>query len=269
MTALLEVAKLRVAYGGVIALKNVDFEVPEGSLVGLIGPNGAGKTTLIDALTGFVSCSGSVLFDGQQLHGEAPHRRSRSGMVRTFQSLELFEDLTVAENLLVAAERAPWWSFARDAVGLSRAVGDEVHKELTRVGLADVGGRLPRELSHGQRKLVGVARALISSPRILLLDEPAAGLDTDESVVLGQRLRSLVDGGTTMLLVDHDMGLVLTVCDYIYVLEFGQLIAQGTPEEIRKDERVIAAYLGQQAARTVVAEAAITAATDPAQGNPS
>ncbi len=227
MSALLEVRDLSVRFGGVRAVDGVDLDVDAGALVGLIGPNGAGKTTLIDALTGFVPARGEVRFDGRDLSGLAPHRRARAGLVRTWQSLELFDDLTVEENLSVAADDA-------DAVAEALAVVD----------LAEVAGRLPTELSQGQRKLVGVARALAAGPSLICLDEPAAGLDSTESVALGERLRAIVDGGTAILLVDHDMGLVLSVSDHVAVLEFGQVIAEGSPAEVRADERVVAAYLG-------------------------
>jgi branched-chain amino acid transport system ATP-binding protein len=230
VSARLEVRDLSVRFGGVRAVDGVDLDVGAGLLVGLIGPNGAGKTTLIDALTGFVPAKGQVRFDGRDLAGLAPHRRARAGLVRTWQSLELFDDLTVAENLSVATADA-----------------DAVAHALATVELDDVADRLPTELSQGQRKLVGVARALAARPSVLCLDEPAAGLDSEESLELGRRLRSIVDTGTSILLVDHDMGLVLGVSDDVYVLEFGQVIAQGPPAAIRADERVVAAYLGAPA----------------------
>jgi branched-chain amino acid transport system ATP-binding protein len=253
--ALLDVRGLRVVYGGVVAVNNVDVRVTEGHVQGLIGPNGAGKTSMIDALTGYHRpAAGSVLFGGADITRTRAHRRARMGLVRTFQSVELFDDLTVDENLLVASERAgvgqalreifmPARDFDRSAVDWATSVCD----------LGGVIDRYPHEISHGQRKLVGVARALAQRPRLVLLDEPAAGLDTDESIELGQRLRSLPDQhGVSVLLVDHDMGLVLSVCDRLMVLDFGSRIAEGTPAEIRQDPRVLAAYLGSQGAPEVV-----------------
>jgi branched-chain amino acid transport system ATP-binding protein len=246
MTPLLSVNALRVAYGGVVAVNDVDLTVDAGSVVGLIGPNGAGKTSMIDALTGYhVPASGTVVFDGDDITRLRAHLRARRGLVRTFQSVELFDDLTVHENLLVASERLGVLSalsslFART----SKDPRDDVEWALDICGLADVRDRLPTELSHGRRKLVGVARALAQRPRLVLLDEPAAGLDTDESLELGRHLRALPEAGVTVLLVDHDMGLVLSVCDQIVVLDFGSVIARGTPEQIRHDEAVVAAYLG-------------------------
>lgn len=249
--SLLKTYDMTVRYGGLAANADVSIEVPAGKLVGLIGPNGAGKTTFIDAITGFTAISsGRVEFDGKDLAGMTPDRRAHLGLVRTFQSLELFEDLTVRENLLVASERPTWWSFLLDLVRPPRtspALEARVTGALEALGLEGIADRLPMDLSHGQRKLVGVARALAAAPKLLLLDEPAAGLDTVESQLLGQHMRGFLDGGTTIFLIDHDMGLVLNVCDYIYVLDFGRIIAEGTAAEIRKDPAVIQAYLGQSA----------------------
>jgi branched-chain amino acid transport system ATP-binding protein len=248
--SLLEVANLTVRYGGLNAVDGVSLTVEPGHVVGLIGPNGAGKTTFVDALTGFVpAAEGTISYDGRRIDRSPPHDRARRGVVRTFQSIELFEDLTVRENVLAAAERKQWWSLFADAVVPNRgAASADVDWALDLLDLGDSADRLPSALSHGQQKLVGVARALASRPKLLLLDEPAAGLDTAESQALGARLRDVLEHGITVLLVDHDMGLVLTVCDTLWVLDYGRVIANGTPEEIRRNQDVIAAYLGDQAA---------------------
>jgi branched-chain amino acid transport system ATP-binding protein len=243
--ALLEATDIAVSFGALQAVRGLSIDVDPGRLVGLIGPNGAGKTTFIDAITGFTPYAGELRFAGLDLTGVPPHRRVRAGLGRTWQSVELFDDLTVAENLEAVAHRQSARGLLVDLVrpkrgGPSRAVDDA----LAAMGAADLAGRRPRELSHGQRTLVGVARALATSPRLVCMDEPAAGLDTAESEALGQRLRRIVDGGPSILLVDHDMGLVLNWCDEIFVIEFGTLIAHGTPSEIRTDARVIEAYLG-------------------------
>ena len=196
------------------------------------------------------SRAGSSSFDGVDLAGQRPDARAKLGLVRTFQSLELFEDLTVRDNLLVAADRPTWYSFLTDIVMPSRGRGaalEQIDVALDAMGLRDLADKHPSDLSHGQRKLVGVARALAARPKLLLLDEPAAGLDTQESQLLGAHLRSFLDLDVSLFLIDHDMGLVLNVCDYIYVLDFGRVIAHGTPAQVRADPAVIAAYLGESA----------------------
>ena len=244
---------LTVRFGGVVAVNDVSLSVEAGRLIGIIGPNGAGKTTFIDAVSGLVRSAGEVKMEGQAVSRWSAHRRALGGMGRTFQSLELFDEFTIEENLLVTAEARRRWSFLGDLVrpradqDALRAVGEA----LARVGLTERAKAYPPELSLGENKLVSIARALSGGARLLLLDEPAAGLNSDDSLALGKTLRELVDGGLTIVLVDHDMGLVLGVCDYIHVLNFGSLIASGTPTEIRNDAQVIDAYLGDDAAAAV------------------
>lgn len=236
---------LGVRFGGVRALIDLSLEVGDGQLVGLIGPNGAGKTTTIDALTGFVRHEGRVAVDGEDLTEAAPHRRAAAGLARTWQSLELFDDLTVEENLRVAADRSSLVSTLGDLVRPSRPRPDDgVRWALDVLDLESVAGTYPPELSLGRRKLAAVARALAARPSVLLLDEPAAGLDSSESLAFGETLRRIVAHGTSILLIDHDMALVLGVCDHLYVLDFGRLIASGPPDAVRADARVVAAYLG-------------------------
>jgi branched-chain amino acid transport system ATP-binding protein len=268
VTAGLRVDEVSVSYGGVHAVDGVSFSVEPGEIVGLIGPNGAGKTTLIDAISGFTAARGHITLGGTPLDGLAPHVRARSGLVRTFQSVELFDDLTVRENLAVAALPTRWWSPLVDAIhpglgrpglgrpglgrpGLGRPghAGD-VDWALDAVGLASFASRSPVDLSHGQRRLVAFARALVGQPRILLLDEPAAGLDTDETAALGDLLRTIRARDVGILLVDHDMSLVLSVCSRVVVLDFGRVIATGDPEHVRNDTAVVRAYLGSAGAES-------------------
>ncbi|WP_439028802.1 ABC transporter permease subunit [Gordonia terrae] len=235
---LLSVRDVTVRYGAVTAVNAVGFDVRAGDIVGLIGPNGAGKTTLIDAISGFATATGSVTLDGKTLDGLAPHRRSRSRLGRTFQDIELYGELSVAENLAIAARRAP--GDTADNVDTVLHMLDITH--LKEVAAAD--------LSQGQRQLVAVARVLAAQPRIALLDEPAAGLDSTESRWLGERLRAARAHGMSMLLVDHDMDLVLSLCDRVIVLDLGSVIADGTPDEIRRSPAVVNAYLGTPSSAT-------------------
>jgi sulfate-transporting ATPase len=229
----LEVAGLTVRYGGVTAVSDVSLRVPAGAVVGLIGPNGAGKTSVIDAITGFAAHAGTVHVAGTDTGSMAPHLGVRAGLARTFQALDLYDDLTVEENVSVAA---------------STISPGERHSAITRalysVGINELRNRPASDLSQGERQLVSIARASASDPRVLLLDEPAAGLDTAETRRIGERIRDISRSGTGVLLVDHDVDLVLGVCDYVYVLEFGSVIANGTPEDIRADPVVARAYLG-------------------------
>ena len=233
----LQVEDLTVRYGGVTAVDGVTFAVPAGSLTGLIGPNGAGKTSLIDALTGMTRSKGTVVYQGRRIEGLPAHRRSRLGLVRTFQSVELFKELTIRENLQTYAKN-------HDA---DRAI----EEALVAVDLRWAADRYPSELSHGQSRLASVARALAARPDFLLLDEPAAGLDAEESQWLGRRLRQLVDErGLSILLIDHDVDLIMKVSDHVLVLNFGRLIAEGPPEAVRRNPQVAEAYLGASAETT-------------------
>jgi sulfate-transporting ATPase len=240
------VDRLSVSFGGVVALDEVSLRVGPGEIVGLIGPNGAGKTTLIDAVTGFSKARGGIVaIDDEPVRG-SPRHRARLGIARTFQNLELFEDMTVADNLRAACERRDGLAYLTDLVRPGKSgLPPSATEALRSFRLADDLDRRPGELSFGKRRLLAIARTTAARPSILLLDEPAAGLDEDETSELGGLLRHLADDwGIGVLLVEHDMGLVMRVCDRIVVLDFGRTIAKGTPEEVRREPEVIAAYLG-------------------------
>jgi ABC-type branched-subunit amino acid transport system ATPase component len=227
----LSVRNASVHYGGVAAVSDVTLEVPPGAIIGLIGPNGAGKTSLIDAISGFVAMTGDVIFAGDSVMRLKPHQRVQHGLGRTFQGIELYDDLSVEENVAVGDRTR-------------RRGGQELSGLFAMLGLSALRTRPVAELSQGQRQLVSIARALAGGPSLLLLDEPAAGLDSRESAWLAARLRDICVSGVSMLLVDHDMNLMLGLCDVLYVLDFGSVIASGTPEQVRANEKVIGAYLG-------------------------
>ena len=233
--ASLEVSEVTVAFGGNRALDGVAMTAPAGRVTGLIGPNGAGKSTLFDVICGLRRPStGHVFLDGRDVTRLGPARRARHGLARTFQRLELFGRLSVHDNLLLAAELGP------ERRRAARAVTDL----LARLGLAELADRPADALSTGVARLVEVGRALALRPKFLLLDEPAAGQDAEETERFAVLLRVLAADGTAVVLVEHDMGLVMGVCDEVHVLDLGKIIAVGPPEEIRRDVAVLAAYLG-------------------------
>jgi sulfate-transporting ATPase len=244
----LQVCDVTVRFGTTLALSDVTFRVAPGEVVGLIGPNGAGKTTLIDAVTGFVPLAGGdVAVDGASITGLPPERRARLGVSRSFQSLELFEDSTVLDNIRIACDDPGPASYVRDLV-LPRNP-DLPPEVVSIIQEFDLAGDLDTEvqsLPFGKRHLLALARAVASRPSILLLDEPAAGLSDAETMELVDIVRRLAaDWGMAVLLIEHDMNFVMAVCDRLVVLDFGKVIATGTPDEIQHDPVVLAAYLGE------------------------
>jgi ABC-type branched-subunit amino acid transport system ATPase component/ABC-type branched-subunit amino acid transport system permease subunit len=245
----LAVTGLTQRFGGFTALEDVSLQVGPGEVVGLLGPNGAGKTTLIDCVSGNNRLTaGSISLDGADITRWAPYRRSRAGLSRSFQSLELFDDLTVRENLLAAADPRDRMSYATDLVFPGHPpLPAPVVAAIEELSLAPVLDRRAEDLSYGQRRLVAIARAVASSPSVLMLDEPAAGLDENESAELGRLVRRLADEwGMGVLLIEHDVALVLANADRVVVLDFGHKIAEGAPAEIRTDPAVRKAYLGEE-----------------------
>jgi branched-chain amino acid transport system ATP-binding protein len=236
--ALLKAAGITVRFGGLQALTSVDLDVRPGELVGLIGPNGAGKTTFFNVVCGLERpAAGHLELAGSSALRMAPHRRARVGLARTFQRLEVFGSLTVRENVQAAVEFRMGWARSPDP----RAVADEI---VARVGLEDVADARADSLPTGLARLVEVGRALATRPKLLLLDEPASGLDPEETETFAALLAGLCDDGLGILLVEHDVDLVMRICDRVFVLDFGQIIASGTPRDIQRDPAVQAAYLG-------------------------
>ena len=245
----IRIEDLCVHFGGVVALDNVSMEVPPRSITGLIGPNGAGKTTLLDTVTGFTKpSSGRVLVDDQDITSMSPTRRARLGLGRSFQTVELFEEMSVRENLLTAVERHDNNRYLIDPLKPGQlSVSELMLQVINDFNLEPHLGASPSELPQGLRRIVGIARAILNEPSVLFLDEPAAGLDERETAELGRLLRRIVDEyKIAIVLVEHDVPLVMDICSHIVVLDFGGMIAEGNPESIKNDPKVVAAYLGSE-----------------------
>jgi branched-chain amino acid transport system ATP-binding protein len=254
MSAFFEANDLAIAFGGVKALDGVSFSAEAGQVVAIIGPNGAGKTTVFNCISGLYRCSGTLVLDGTSLEGLPPHARARLGIARTFQTPALLEDATVLDNVMLGAHPVTHAGFAASGLGLRsaraerQAVREAALRALAEVGLDGSASRPVSALSHGWRKRVELARALVSRPRLLLLDEPASGLDDAELSALGALLRQTCRAHQlTVLLVEHNMPFVMGLAEFIVVLDFGVKIAEGSPAAISRHPDVIAVYLGGEA----------------------
>ena len=248
---LLEIKDINVKFGGVTALNNVNLHVNEGEIAALIGPNGAGKTTVFNIVTGYYTpTSGDVVLDGESISGLRPYKIARKGLGRTFQNIRLFGDMTAAENVATAADSLNKSGLVGALFGAPRSRRDEKDSmekanELLRfIGLDHRAEQMAKNLPYGDQRRLEIARALALNPKVLLLDEPAAGFNPQEKVELGELIRKIRDRGFAVLLIEHDMSLVMKISDRISVLDFGQKIAEGSPSEIQNSQRVIDAYLG-------------------------
>ncbi|MBN1887150.1 MAG: ABC transporter ATP-binding protein [Thermoflexales bacterium] len=249
----LQVTKLRKAFGGLMAVFDISFHVKAGEIVAIIGPNGAGKTTLFNLISGvFPPTEGTIAFNGQPLNGLKPHAVARLGLARTFQNVQLFSNMSVLENVMVGCHTRASYGLLNAALRLPRARREEkmirqlALEHLARVGLESKAGENAANLPFGQQRLLEIARALATQPRLLLFDEVGSGLNRPEKDDLDRLICSIRDDGVTVLLVEHDVQFVMGISDRIIVLDYGQKIAEGTPAEIQSNERVIAAYLGDE-----------------------
>ena len=248
---LIEVQEVLVNFGGVTALNKVNLHVSEGEIAALIGPNGAGKTTVFNIVTGYYTpTSGRVIVDGESVLGLRPYQIARKGLGRTFQNIRLFGDMTAAENVATAADSLNKSGLVGSLFGGPRSRRDEAasmekaHELLRFIGLDHRALQMAKNLPYGDQRRLEIARALALNPKVLLLDEPAAGFNPQEKIELGELIRKIRDRGFAVLLIEHDMSLVMDISDRVSVLDFGQKIAEGTPVEIQKNQRVIDAYLG-------------------------
>jgi len=250
---LLEVNNLRKGFGGLMAVLDVSFRVSPGEIMVLMGPNGAGKTTLFNLISGALQpTSGDILFQGHRVNGLQPYQVAQLGLSRTFQTVQIFGHMTVLENVMVGRHIKSGYGLVSAAFRLPRArreerlIRERAFEQLERVGLAGRAADYAANLSFGQQRLLEIARALATEPKLLLLDEPGSGLSHAEKEELDRLVRAIRADGVTVLLVEHDIRFVMGIADRIVVIEYGQKIAEGTPEQIRNDRLVIAAYLGEE-----------------------
>lgn len=251
MDALLRVENLTKIFGGLVSVKNLSFEIPKGRIVGLIGPNGAGKTTVLNVISGFLSpTGGSIFFNGSNITAKSPHQIARQGLVRTFQATTIYGRSTVMENILRGSHNRIDPGFFSSFLNTKkfRELKERNYKEaidtLKMFDLEKYKDECAGNLAYGHQKCLGIIIALMSNPQCLLLDEPVAGMNPEETTWLSRKIEDLRQSGITILLVEHDMKMVMGICEKIIVISYGEKIAEGFPKEIQRDENVIRAYLG-------------------------
>ena len=243
---MLEIEKLTVKFGGLVAVSNLDMTVREGEIHSLIGPNGAGKTTVMNCISGFQRFKGKIYFEGRELSPLPSYERARIGIARTFQNLELFGSMTVKENLLLGLHPSFRHNIMKDIFTLPKeAIPETAIKVARLVGIEKIMESYVAFLPYGIKKIVEIGRALVSNPKLIMLDEPAAGLNFDEKEHLKGVIRRIKESGITVLLIEHDMSLIMDISDSVTVMNFGKKIAEGSPKEISRDPLVIDAYLGE------------------------
>ena len=249
---MLELASISKSFGGLHVLRDVNIKVPQGAIYGLIGPNGAGKTTVFNLITGLLDpTSGGIAFDGRDILRKKPHEITRLGIARTFQNIRLFKEMTLLQNVVVGAYRHMGYGFASLLLGLPKYREHEARAReralelLSWMKLDHKAHDLADNLSYGEQRRLELARALATEPRLLLLDEPVAGMNTGERAGLMTEIQAIRDRGYTILMIEHDMQFVMGLCEKIAVLNFGKIIAEGGPDDIRNNEQVIEAYLGR------------------------